>query len=85
MTNNASSTLTFVTDRINHATIQKDEIISLIRQQVWTVFPWHILLLCDDYIILPLQIIFVTNLSISVYPDMWKLSNATPIIKAIHN
>ena len=39
------------------------------------------LLLCDESVILPLQIIFTNILSTSLYPDMWKLANVTPIFK----
>ena len=39
------------------------------------------LLLCDDSVILPLQIIFTNILSTSTYPDMWKLANVTLIFK----
>ena len=73
--------------RIDHATIKKDEIISLIRK----INPnkaigsdgisGQMLLLCDESVILPLQIIFTNILSTSIYPDMWKLANVTPIFK----
>ena len=39
------------------------------------------LLLCDDSIILPLNIIFKNILLTSTYPDQWKLANVTPIFK----
>ena len=68
-------------------TIKKDEIISLIRK----INPnkatgsdgisGQMLLLCDESVILPLQIIFTNILSTSIYPDMWKLANVTPIFK----
>ena len=41
----------------------------------------QMLLLCDESIILPLQIIFKNILSTSIYPDMWKLANVAPIFK----
>ena len=73
--------------RIDHVTIKKDEIISLIRK----INPnkatgsdgisGQMLLLCDESVILPLQIIFTNILSTSIYPDMWKLANVTPIFK----
>ena len=63
--------------RIGHVTIQNDEIISLIRK----INPnkatgsdgisGQMLLLCVEFVILPLQIIFTNILSNSVYPDMW--------------
>ena len=39
------------------------------------------LLLCDDSVILPLNIIFSNILLTSTYPDQWKLANVTPIFK----
>ena len=39
------------------------------------------LLLCDDSVILPLNIIFRNILLTSTYPDRWKLANVTPIFK----
>ena len=41
----------------------------------------QMLLLCDDSVVLPLHIIFINILSTSIYPDMWKLANVTPIFK----
>ena len=41
----------------------------------------QMLLLCDESVILSLQIIFTNILSTSIYPDMWKLANVTPIFK----
>ena len=38
------------------------------------------LLLCDD-VVLPLHIIFINILSTSIYPNMLKLANVTPIFK----
>ena len=39
------------------------------------------LLLCDYPVVLPLKIIFENILLSSLYPDMWKLANVTPIFK----
>ena len=39
------------------------------------------LLLCDDSIGMPLKIIFGNILLTSLYPDMWKLANVSPIFK----
>ena len=41
----------------------------------------QMLLLCDNSVILPLQIIFQNILVSSIYPDMWKLANVIPIFK----
>ena len=37
--------------------------------------------LCDDSIILPLNLIFQNILETGVYPEKWKLANVTPIHK----
>ena len=39
------------------------------------------LLLCDESVILPLQIIFTNILTTSIYPTIWKLANVTPVFK----
>ena len=41
----------------------------------------QMLLLCDDSVSIPLQIIYSNILSTSIYPDIWKLANVTPIFK----
>ena len=67
--------LRFLTNkRIDNITIANDEIISLIRK----INPnkatgsdgiyGQMLLLCEEFVILPLQIIFTNNLSTSIYP-----------------
>ena len=73
--------------KIDNVTIGNDEIISLIRK----INPnkatgsdgicGQMLFLCDESVILTLQIIFTNNLSTSIYPDMWKLANVTSIFK----
>ena len=81
-------TLSFLTNgRVDHISIGNDDIISLIRK----INPnkatgpdgvsGQMLLLCDYSVILPLHIIFKNILSTSIYPDMWKLANVTPIFK----
>ena len=80
--------LYFFTEKIiDHITVKNDEIISLIRK----INPskatgsdgisGQMLLLCDDSAILPLKIIFSNILSTSIYPDLWKIANVTPIFK----
>ena len=74
-------------ERIDHITIENDDIISIIRQ----INPnkatgsdgisGRMLLLCNESVILPLQIIFRNILSTSIYPHTWKLANVTPIFK----
>ena len=39
------------------------------------------LLICDESVIIPLQVILTNILTTSIYPDMWKLANVTPIFK----
>ena len=41
----------------------------------------HILLLCDESVVLALKIIFSNILSTAIYPDTWKLANVIPICK----
>ena len=79
---------TLLTDRkINHITIENDEINSLIRNLDPNKatgsdgISGQMLLLCDDSVILPLNIIFRNILLTSTYPDQWKLANVTPIFK----
>ena len=80
--------LRFLTNkRIDHVTITNDEIISLIRKinpnkaTVSDGIFGQMLLLCDESVILPLQVIFTNILSTSINPNMWKLANVTPIFK----
>ena len=88
ISNSVLPPLTFHTDkRIDHMTIQADEIISLIRKINPNKAPGsdkisgQMLLLCDDTVTLPLQIIFSNVLATSIYPDLWKLANVTPVFK----
>ena len=41
----------------------------------------HMLLLCEETVALPLQLIFKNILYTSKYPDIWKLANVTPRFK----
>ena len=88
LTSSVLPPLNLLTDKnIDHVPIQYDEIISLIRN----LHPnkatgsdgisGQMLLLCDNSVVLPLQIIFQNILVCSTYPDMWKLANVTPIFK----
>ena len=73
--------------RIGHVNIEKEEIISLVRN----INPNkatgsdgisdQMLLLCDGSVSLPLQMIFRNILSRSIYPDISKLANALPIFR----
>ena len=78
----------FHTDkRIDNVFILDDEIISLIRHLNPNKamgpdgISGQMLLLCDHSVVLPLKIIFRSIIETSVYPDMWKLANVTPIYK----
>ena len=80
--------LNLLTDKkIDHVSIQGDEIISLIRNLNPNKatgsdgISGQMLFLCDNSVILPLKIIFQNILVTSTYPDMWKLANVTPIFK----
>ena len=80
--------LNFLTDkRIDHITIQSNEIMSLIRNLNPNKatgsdgISGQMLLLCDNSVLLPLKMIFQNILVTSKYPDMWKLANVTPIFK----
>ena len=79
---------TLLTDRkIDHINIENDEIISLIRNLDPNKatgsdgISGQMLLLCNDSVILPLNIIFRNILLTSTYPDQWKLANVTPIFE----
>ena len=39
------------------------------------------LLICDSSAVLPLKLIFQNILETSIYPNIWKLANVTPIFK----
>ena len=80
--------LCFLTNkRINHISVQSDELISLIRnlnpnkETGSDGISGQMLLLCDNAVVLRLQIIFENILLTSTYPDRWKLANITPIFK----
>ena len=77
----------FTDKRIDHISIQGNDILSLIRNlnpnkaTGSDELSGQMLLLCDNSIVLPLKIIFGNILRTSTYPDMWKLANVTPIFK----
>ena len=81
------NTILLTDKKIDQITIGNKEIIELIRN----IYPnkatgsdgisGQMLVLCDDSVILPLKIIFRNILLISIYPDIWKLANVTPIFK----
>ena len=77
--------LPFPLMRINYVTKENNDIISLIRKinPNRVVGPGgisgHMLLLRDESVILPLQIIL--QIFCQPHPDMWKLANVLPIFK----
>ena len=84
--NSVLPTLTFFTNkRIEHVTIENEEIILLVRKINLNKatgsdgISGQMLLLCDDSVSIPLQIIYSNILSTSIYPDIWKLANITTI------
>ena len=74
-------------NKIDNIFIQCDEMISLIRNLNPNKatgsdgISGQMLLLCDNTVVLPLKIIFQNIEMTSIYPDMWKLANVTPIFK----
>ena len=75
----------FITNkRLTNIPIENDVILKLIRNLDPNKaagsdgISGHMLLLCDDSIVIPLKIIFQ---NISIYPDEWKLANVTPVFK----
>ena len=86
--NSVLPALTFFTNkRIDDVTIVNEEIVLLVRKINPNKATGHdgisgqMLLLFDDSVSIPLQIIFSNILSTSIYPDIWKLANVTPIFK----
>ena len=67
--------------RINDIPIPNGEILKLVRNVNPIKESGQMLLLCDDYVVLPPNIIFHNILDKAIYPDMWKLANVTPIHK----
>ena len=81
-------TFNFLTDkRIDQISIRRDEIVSLVRNlnpnkaSGSDGLSGQMLLLCDDSVGKPLKIIFENILLTSLYPDMWKVANVTPVFK----
>ena len=77
----------FTERRLDNVTILDSNILPLIRNMNPNKatgsdgISGHMLLLCDESVVLPLKIIFQSILSTSTYPNMWKLANVTPIFK----
>ena len=78
----------YITDeRIDNVNITDDDILLLIRKlnpnkaSGSDGISGQMLLICDDSVVPPLRIIFQNILSTSVYPDLWKVADVTPIFK----
>ena len=73
--------------RLNDVLLDDDKILSLIRSLNSNKamgpdgISAHMLLISDTSIVLPLKIIFHNILDTSVYPDLWKVANVSPIHK----
>ena len=73
--------------RIESISIKDDDILSLIRKLNPNKaagsdgISGQMLLICDSSAVLPLKLIFHNILEASIYPNMWKLANVTPIFK----
>ena len=73
--------------RISSVAISDDDILKLIRNlnpnkaSGSDGISGQMLLICDSSVVPPLKMIFKNILTTSVYPDMWKLANVTPIFK----
>ena len=73
--------------RLNHIHFRYDDVLSLIRGLNTNKsggpdeLSARMLSLCDEYIVLPLRLIFSNILSTGVYPDIWKQANVTPVHK----
>ena len=72
---------------INNVVIDSDEILLLIRNTNPNksngpdLITGHMLRICDESIVLPLQLIFRNILHTGTYPLLWKLANVTPVFK----
>jgi len=78
----------FLTDkRINTFSVTDFDILALIRNLNPNKsagsdgISGQMLLICDTSVVKPLKILFQNIISTSIYPDMWKLANVTPIFK----
>ena len=78
----------FITEtRISSVAFTDDDIMKLVRNlnpnkaSGSDGISGQMLLICDSSVVCPLRIIYKNILSTSVYPDLWKLANVTPIFK----
>ena len=78
----------FLTDaRINSVNFSDTDVLTLIRNLNPNKaagsdgISGQMLLICDKSVVLPLEIIFKNILDTSIYLDIWKLANVTPVYK----
>ena len=78
----------YVTEkRIENIHINDDDILNLIRKinpnkaSGSDGISGQMLLISDESVVLPLKIIFRNILDTSIYPDLWKVADVTPIFK----
>ena len=81
-----SNTFFYYKRNRSYIIIQDVEILHIIRnlnpnKATGSGIPSHMLLLCDDYVLPPLKLIFQNILTTSTYPDMWEPANVTPNFK----
>lgn len=74
-------------NRLSHILLQDNQILSLIRNidphkaNGPDMITGEMLRICDDSIVLPLQIIFSNIIKTGKYPSAWKQANVTPVFK----
>ena len=78
----------FITNaRLSHVNLSYNKILSLVKENNPNKaagsdgISGQMLLICNDTVIPPLQIIFNNILDTCIYPDLWKLANVSPIFK----
>ena len=78
----------YLTDkRIDNVSFNDDDILLLIRNLSPNKaagsdgITAQMLQICDSSVVLPLKLIFQNIMVSSIYPDMWKVANVTPIFK----
>ena len=73
--------------RISSIQIRENDILNLLRNLDKNKASGNdgissqMLILCDDTIVIPLKIIFDNIINSSVFPDLWKHANVTPVFK----
>ena len=75
------------TSKLENIIISSNEIVSLIRNlnkgkaHGPDDISAHMLILCDDTIVIPLKLIYEQILTSGIFPDIWKSANLNPIHK----